>query len=369
MRKTIALTLAACAIAAGTVALPAAARPDRQTVVAGNARFQVLSPTLIRTEYAGDGRFQDAATFNAVGRDDFTPTPFTSSTARRRTDDPDQRGNADLPPGLRPVRRREPRHQPDRRTRDGRRRTLASADLRGRRVVRSRRPDRGRLGRRHRPQRLHRRRIPRRLRNHRRPGQRRRQRRRSRGLHTHRPVRQRHRRRRQTRSTDSQPVRRRWSGPEHLLRPDRRLGHLVARLRADHAQRRPPRREAQPLGDRLGQPQPRQLRRPQGRHCLPARVRPRLRRLRLRGELRGRSRVSPAARRGWRATTRRTPDAGSSPSSTTARASPSESSASPRTAPTNSPCATPTASAATAATKREPPLSPPPASPVLRPSR
>lgn len=81
MRKTVALILAACAVAGSTVALPAAARPERQTIVAGNARFQVLSPTLIRTEYAGDGRFQDAPTFNAVGRNAFTATPFTSSTA------------------------------------------------------------------------------------------------------------------------------------------------------------------------------------------------------------------------------------------------------------------------------------------------
>ncbi|WBQ02626.1 TIM-barrel domain-containing protein [Kribbella sp. CA-293567] len=80
-RRALALTLAATAVAAGTVALPAVAEPDPQTVVAGNARFQVLSPTLIRTEYAGDGKFEDAATFNAVGRSDFGRVPFTSSVA------------------------------------------------------------------------------------------------------------------------------------------------------------------------------------------------------------------------------------------------------------------------------------------------
>ena len=37
-------------------------------VVDGGARFEVLSPTLIRLEYAGDGAFQDSATFNAVNR-------------------------------------------------------------------------------------------------------------------------------------------------------------------------------------------------------------------------------------------------------------------------------------------------------------
>jgi hypothetical protein len=79
--RTLVLTAAVCAAAAGTVALPAAAQAARQTVIAGNARFEVLSPTLIRTEYAGDGRFEDAATFNAVGRNGFTPTSFTSSTS------------------------------------------------------------------------------------------------------------------------------------------------------------------------------------------------------------------------------------------------------------------------------------------------
>ncbi|MEV0185218.1 hypothetical protein AB0I54_38995 [Streptomyces sp. NPDC050625] len=40
-----------------------------------DARFEVLSPTLIRTEYAGDGHFEDRATFNAIGRSSFTPPP------------------------------------------------------------------------------------------------------------------------------------------------------------------------------------------------------------------------------------------------------------------------------------------------------
>ncbi|MYX29763.1 carbohydrate-binding protein [Streptomyces sp. SID8381] len=49
-------------------------------VKSGDARFEVLSPTLIRTEYAGDGAFVDAATFNAVGRDDFAPAAYTTET-------------------------------------------------------------------------------------------------------------------------------------------------------------------------------------------------------------------------------------------------------------------------------------------------
>ncbi|MFI1990503.1 TIM-barrel domain-containing protein [Actinoplanes sp. NPDC020271] len=48
-----------------------------RSVVSGNARFQVLSPTLIRTEYAANGKFTDADTFNVIGRDDFKPTAFT----------------------------------------------------------------------------------------------------------------------------------------------------------------------------------------------------------------------------------------------------------------------------------------------------
>ncbi|WP_436535965.1 TIM-barrel domain-containing protein [Actinoplanes sp. HUAS TT8] len=52
-----------------------------RSVVSGNARFQVLSPTLIRTEYSADGRFTDAGTFTVIGRDDFTPTRFTQRTA------------------------------------------------------------------------------------------------------------------------------------------------------------------------------------------------------------------------------------------------------------------------------------------------
>ncbi|MFF1610968.1 TIM-barrel domain-containing protein [Amycolatopsis sp. NPDC058278] len=81
IRRACALAVAGSAVAAVAVATPAVAGPARQTVTAGNARFQVLSPTLIRTEYAGDGRFTDAATFNAVGRGAFTPTPYTSTVA------------------------------------------------------------------------------------------------------------------------------------------------------------------------------------------------------------------------------------------------------------------------------------------------
>ncbi len=78
LRLTCVVAVAAATV---TVATPATAAPRGQTVTAGNARFQVLSPTVIRTEYAGDGRFTDAATFNAVGRTGFTPTPYTSTVS------------------------------------------------------------------------------------------------------------------------------------------------------------------------------------------------------------------------------------------------------------------------------------------------
>ena len=66
-QATQAAPIAAATDAAATSAAPAA-------IVSGNARFEVLSPTLIRTEYAGDAAFVDAATFNAIGRDSFAAT-------------------------------------------------------------------------------------------------------------------------------------------------------------------------------------------------------------------------------------------------------------------------------------------------------
>lgn len=65
----------------GEASAHAAANHRAASVTSGNARFQVLSPTLIRTEYAQDGKFTDSATFNAIGRTAFTPPPYTSSTS------------------------------------------------------------------------------------------------------------------------------------------------------------------------------------------------------------------------------------------------------------------------------------------------
>ncbi|WP_323122860.1 glycoside hydrolase family 31 protein [Burkholderia alba] len=47
-------------------------------IISGNARFTVLSPTLIRLEYAADGVFDDAPSFTAVGRDNFSPPSIQS---------------------------------------------------------------------------------------------------------------------------------------------------------------------------------------------------------------------------------------------------------------------------------------------------
>jgi VCBS repeat-containing protein len=49
------------------------------SVTSGRARFEILSPTLIRTEYADDGVFTDKATFNAIGRDTFGRPAYTTS--------------------------------------------------------------------------------------------------------------------------------------------------------------------------------------------------------------------------------------------------------------------------------------------------
>jgi len=67
---------AAATAATSTKAEAAASAP----VVDGSARFEVLTPTLIRMEYAGDNQFQDAATFNAVNRS-FPAAAYTTSVS------------------------------------------------------------------------------------------------------------------------------------------------------------------------------------------------------------------------------------------------------------------------------------------------
>jgi Glycosyl hydrolases family 31/Carbohydrate binding module (family 35)/Domain of unknown function (DUF5110)/Carbohydrate binding module (family 6) len=76
--------LACPAVIPGAAAAPVSATragARAEAVTSGDARFEVLSPTLIRTEYAGDQHFVDAGTFNVIGRDDFAPTHFTTRTA------------------------------------------------------------------------------------------------------------------------------------------------------------------------------------------------------------------------------------------------------------------------------------------------
>src|SRR5258707_11639716 len=85
-RRGLAVVLAlAAAGLASPAAIPwSAAQPvagaQASAVTSGDARFEVLSPTLIRTEYAGDTHFVDAPTFNAIGRDGFARTNFTTQT-------------------------------------------------------------------------------------------------------------------------------------------------------------------------------------------------------------------------------------------------------------------------------------------------
>src|SRR5262245_23659644 len=79
-------TTTAVLVVAGALtaaAAPASAAPtpgaSQHAVVSGDARFEVLSPTLIRTEYAGNGVFENDPTFNAVGRDGFARTAFSDN--------------------------------------------------------------------------------------------------------------------------------------------------------------------------------------------------------------------------------------------------------------------------------------------------
>ncbi|AGZ43951.1 putative glycosyl hydrolase [Actinoplanes friuliensis DSM 7358] len=79
--------MAALALVTGGVVLspssPAQATAKKlQTISAGKARFQVLSPTLIRTEYSPGGKFTDGSTFNVIGRNGFSPTRFTKRVSQ-----------------------------------------------------------------------------------------------------------------------------------------------------------------------------------------------------------------------------------------------------------------------------------------------
>jgi alpha-glucosidase (family GH31 glycosyl hydrolase) len=87
LRRRVAVVALLSTVAAMNLAGagPATAGPSANhripSVTSGGARFQVLSPTLIRTEYAGDGKFTDDPTFNAIGRAAFAPTAYSTSTS------------------------------------------------------------------------------------------------------------------------------------------------------------------------------------------------------------------------------------------------------------------------------------------------
>jgi Glycosyl hydrolases family 31/Ricin-type beta-trefoil lectin domain/Domain of unknown function (DUF5110) len=63
-----------------TIDMAAGKAAQQATVVQGNARFEVLTPGVVRMEYAASGSFLDDPTFTILNRD-FTPPPFTSSVS------------------------------------------------------------------------------------------------------------------------------------------------------------------------------------------------------------------------------------------------------------------------------------------------
>jgi hypothetical protein len=81
VRRRVAAAAALALVTGGLALTPSSAAQAHskhpRSVVSGHARFQVLSPTLIRTEYAADDRFTDGDTFTVIGRDDFAATRFT----------------------------------------------------------------------------------------------------------------------------------------------------------------------------------------------------------------------------------------------------------------------------------------------------
>ncbi|HTJ71033.1 MAG TPA: ricin-type beta-trefoil lectin domain protein [Actinospica sp.] len=85
-KRTTAVAVAILALV-GAALYPASAAyaSPKKTVTSsvvtdGNARFEVLTPTLIRLEYAGDGAFQDSPTFNVVDRS-FPAVSYTTDVS------------------------------------------------------------------------------------------------------------------------------------------------------------------------------------------------------------------------------------------------------------------------------------------------
>ena len=90
------------------VVTPATAHAASDVVTDGNARFEVLTPTLIRLEYAGDDAFQDGATFNAVNRSFPVPPYTTDVTSDGYREIHTSGADAALQAGQRSVHRRQP---------------------------------------------------------------------------------------------------------------------------------------------------------------------------------------------------------------------------------------------------------------------
>ena len=71
--KKLTILLAALAAALGCAAADNPKAAPEAVVTAGNARFTVLTPQLLRMEWSEDGRFEDRATLTFVNRE--TPVP------------------------------------------------------------------------------------------------------------------------------------------------------------------------------------------------------------------------------------------------------------------------------------------------------
>lgn len=65
-RFTLLLAALFCSLSAATATNPQA--DDKAVVIAGNARFTILTPQIIRMEWSADGRFEDRATLTFVNR-------------------------------------------------------------------------------------------------------------------------------------------------------------------------------------------------------------------------------------------------------------------------------------------------------------
>src|SRR3954469_22491362 len=72
--------LGVAGVPGAALAAPGAPKVHGQSVQAGHLRVQVLSPSLLRLEYAADDHFEDRPSFNAVDRRP-ARTWFTATTS------------------------------------------------------------------------------------------------------------------------------------------------------------------------------------------------------------------------------------------------------------------------------------------------